>query len=97
MGTNIKEKAVTKSGAAGAAQRNEAVRNDPSVASVAWTDGSFTQRTRIAALIARTLITCQSASVVLRFTVPQYGTWNSLPSALRDNGLRLKTSSAFGR
>ena len=44
-GSNIKEnKAVTKSGAAGAAQRSEAVRNDPSAASAAWTDGEMTRR-----------------------------------------------------
>ena len=35
-GTNIKEEAVTKSVAAGAAQRSGAERNDPSAASVAW-------------------------------------------------------------
>jgi len=41
-GTNIKEnKAVTKSGATGAAQRSEAVRNDLSAASAAWTNGEM--------------------------------------------------------
>jgi len=44
MGTNIKEnKAVTKSGAAGAGQRSEAERNDSSAASAAWTDGESTR------------------------------------------------------
>jgi len=39
-GTNIKEEAVTMSVAAGAAQRSELERNDPSAASVAWRTAS---------------------------------------------------------